>query len=399
MRSRALVAATLGVAVGVCAAGSAAAAPFTLGPDLKISGPSTLTACPFGASSDFAAAYNHTEVEPQVAVDPTNPAQIVGVSQQDRWPDGGARGLSSWILAQRRRLTPPSSPTSRGAPVKAARCGLAASPIRGRPTTGRATCTSSASRSTPPRSDISAISVTTFNGTTWRAPQILIEDVGHPWRHQRQGLDHRRPDPRRLRLRHLDPLQPPRRPEERPSCRLPLVRVPRRADDLAHHQRRRHLVAAGTDAPVEHIHAGQPDRRRARRHALRRPPRTCSAVRVSPTSKPSTWASCAPTTPGSTGRRPSRSRRSVPPQLFVPDDHFPIRAEDYLPDIAIDPRTTATLRRVVRRARDTDRQGRHGQVDRRRPALERAPPSSPPAARTCSPTTTPIEVTPDGTSS
>jgi hypothetical protein len=25
-------------------------------------------------------------------------------------------------------------------------------------------------------------------------------------------------------------------------------------------------------------------------------------------------------------------------QLFVPDDHFPIRAEDYLPDIAIDPR-------------------------------------------------------------
>jgi hypothetical protein len=24
-------------------------------------------------------------------------------------------------------------------------------------------------------------------------------------------------------------------------------------------------------------------------------------------------------------------------QLFVPDDHFPIRAEDYLPDIAIDP--------------------------------------------------------------
>ena len=24
-------------------------------------------------------------------------------------------------------------------------------------------------------------------------------------------------------------------------------------------------------------------------------------------------------------------------QLFVPDDDFPIRAEDYLPDIAIDP--------------------------------------------------------------
>jgi hypothetical protein len=28
-------------------------------------------------------------------------------------------------------------------------------------------------------------------------------------------------------------------------------------------------------------------------------------------------------------------------QLFVPDDHFPIRAEDYLPDIAIDPKSGA----------------------------------------------------------
>src|SRR4029450_3503533 len=40
-----------------------------------------------------------SEVEPQVAVDPTNPARITGVSQQDRWPDGGARGLSSWQSA------------------------------------------------------------------------------------------------------------------------------------------------------------------------------------------------------------------------------------------------------------------------------------------------------------
>ena len=31
-----------------------------------------------------------------MAVNPTNPDEIVGVAQQDRWPDGGARGLSSW---------------------------------------------------------------------------------------------------------------------------------------------------------------------------------------------------------------------------------------------------------------------------------------------------------------
>jgi hypothetical protein len=33
------------------------------------------------------------EVEPQVAVDPHDPAHLIGVWQQDRWSDGGARGL------------------------------------------------------------------------------------------------------------------------------------------------------------------------------------------------------------------------------------------------------------------------------------------------------------------
>ena len=77
--------------------GTAAASPFTLGPDVKVSSGSTLTGCPFGASPDFASAYDNTEVEPQVAVDPTNTAEITGASQQDRWPDGGARGLTSWM--------------------------------------------------------------------------------------------------------------------------------------------------------------------------------------------------------------------------------------------------------------------------------------------------------------
>jgi len=39
--------------------------------------------------------YLNSEVEPQVAVDPTNPSHLVGVWQQDRWIDGGANGLVS----------------------------------------------------------------------------------------------------------------------------------------------------------------------------------------------------------------------------------------------------------------------------------------------------------------
>jgi hypothetical protein len=47
--------------------------PYALGPDVKVSTPSTLIMCPFGASPDFAAHVDNTEVEPQVAVNPTTP--------------------------------------------------------------------------------------------------------------------------------------------------------------------------------------------------------------------------------------------------------------------------------------------------------------------------------------
>jgi hypothetical protein len=39
--------------------------------------------------------YFNSEVEPQVAVDPTNPSHLVGAWQQDRWIDGGSNGLVS----------------------------------------------------------------------------------------------------------------------------------------------------------------------------------------------------------------------------------------------------------------------------------------------------------------
>ena len=37
--------------------------------------------------------YLHSEVEPQVAIDPTNDSHLVGAWQQDRWDNGGAHGL------------------------------------------------------------------------------------------------------------------------------------------------------------------------------------------------------------------------------------------------------------------------------------------------------------------
>jgi hypothetical protein len=90
-----LVALTLASLAAFTASGlpaSASGSPFEIGTDVKVNGPSTLTSCPAGGSADFATAYNSTEVEPQVAVNPTNPKEIVGASQQDRWPDAAPSG-------------------------------------------------------------------------------------------------------------------------------------------------------------------------------------------------------------------------------------------------------------------------------------------------------------------
>ncbi|MDR7100556.1 hypothetical protein J2X04_002937 [Lysobacter niabensis] len=54
---------------------------------------------PFTLNCDGMAAagtlYQNAEVEPHVAVDPGNPANLIGVWQQDRWSNGSSRGLMS----------------------------------------------------------------------------------------------------------------------------------------------------------------------------------------------------------------------------------------------------------------------------------------------------------------
>ncbi|MCP2242461.1 sialidase family protein [Lentzea aerocolonigenes] len=161
------------------AAAPAPAAPFAAGVDVLVSGPSTLTACSFGASADFAAAYDNTEVEPQVAVNPVNPAEMIGATQQDRWPDGGARGLSSWIThnggASWTKL--PDVPWSgcQGGPT---RFGRVTDPWVTYDKAGNAYFIGQPIDSAA--LGLSAISVTSLDRTTgtWRPPQIIQEDSG-----------------------------------------------------------------------------------------------------------------------------------------------------------------------------------------------------------------------------
>ena len=101
------VASALGIAATALAADYDPSAPLDVSAGLSLAG------CTAGASAEFASVYDVAEVEPQVAVNPLNPLEMIGASQQDRWPDGGARGLTSWI-----------SHHGRGLVVEAAGCAL-----------------------------------------------------------------------------------------------------------------------------------------------------------------------------------------------------------------------------------------------------------------------------------
>lgn len=177
MRPASIVAGVAGFVLALAMAPVAAADPYVKGPDLKVSSASPLTFCPFGTSADFASAYDNTEVEPQVAVNPTDPDEIVGVTQQDRWPDGGARGLTSWMS------TSGGASWAKLADVPWSRC-QSGSERFGRVTDPWASYDAAGNLyfiGQPIDSaalGLSAISVTTWDGTQWKAPRILIEDRG-----------------------------------------------------------------------------------------------------------------------------------------------------------------------------------------------------------------------------
>ena len=88
---------TLGAA---CLAMLAIAASAAAAPPVVASAPSPFTGCTAddpAAQQQFSTLYPNAEPEPRSDINPTNPLNIVGAYQQDRWDNGGARGLvSSW---------------------------------------------------------------------------------------------------------------------------------------------------------------------------------------------------------------------------------------------------------------------------------------------------------------
>jgi hypothetical protein len=92
MRSRVGIASVaLGLTLSLVGVAPSTAGPFTVSPLTVVSGPSPFADCDISGQSGTN--FLNSEVEPWVEVDPTNPNNIIASWQQDRWSNGGARGL------------------------------------------------------------------------------------------------------------------------------------------------------------------------------------------------------------------------------------------------------------------------------------------------------------------
>lgn len=91
---RRLLAAVLTVAGAAVISDATWAVNFTADRLIQVSGRSPFATCTAdNVASQSGTVFLHSEVEPWIDVNPRNPKHLVGAFQQDRWSNGGARGL------------------------------------------------------------------------------------------------------------------------------------------------------------------------------------------------------------------------------------------------------------------------------------------------------------------
>jgi hypothetical protein len=176
-RGLAAVSASLVAALGLASA--ALAAPTASAPTLaSVTDP--FAACPFGGPGTN---YPNAEVEPFVAVDPTNSSDLIGAFQQDRWSDGGAHGLLSALSGNGGSAWANSfAPLSQCAGGNAANGGdypRSSDPWVSIGPDGRAYQVSISFAADNSFSAVLA-STSTNHGTTWSNPATIVRTVSSP---------------------------------------------------------------------------------------------------------------------------------------------------------------------------------------------------------------------------
>ena len=78
--------------------GIAGASDLTPGPLVQVSGTSPFLSCTAdGVGTQSGTVFLNSEVEPWIDVNRANTSNVVGIFQQDRWSNGGARGLVAGV--------------------------------------------------------------------------------------------------------------------------------------------------------------------------------------------------------------------------------------------------------------------------------------------------------------
>jgi hypothetical protein len=173
----------LAAALVLSLASPATAAPATVGPLSLVSGPSPYAACTTGLDpgSPPGTNYVNAEVEPSVSVNPSDKANVIGVFQQDRWSNGGARGLSTAVSFDGGTIwsepaAPHFSKCSGGTPANGGDYDRASDPWVSIGPDGTAYQVSLSASADLVTSAILA-SVSTDEGRTWSEPATIQRDV------------------------------------------------------------------------------------------------------------------------------------------------------------------------------------------------------------------------------
>jgi BNR repeat-like domain len=165
---------TLAAAVAV-AVPTAAAGPGIVGPSVKVSGTSPFVAC--DVSSESGTNFLHTEVEPWIEVSGVDrsgdgAADMIGAYQQDRWSNGGARGIVASVFhagTWQQRVIPGVSKCSGGAFDRATDPWVAIAP-------NGVAYVMTLTFHDPTLTSIMYVNRSTDGGLTWSPPQQLIRD-------------------------------------------------------------------------------------------------------------------------------------------------------------------------------------------------------------------------------
>ena len=98
MPSRRSVAFAGGLLLILAGTGTAVAGPLGTTPLVQVSGTSAFLGCTAdGIAEQSGEVFLNSEVEPWIDVNPTDSDNLVGIWQQDRWSNGGARGLVAGV--------------------------------------------------------------------------------------------------------------------------------------------------------------------------------------------------------------------------------------------------------------------------------------------------------------